>query len=53
MNKTEYLALPEVAQFTEFLRSRLLSDDVQFAHAYEWILEVSQMLQEILDEADG
>lgn len=35
MNKTEYLALPEVAQFTEFLRSRLLSDDVQFAHAYE------------------
>lgn len=35
MNKTEYLALPEVAQFTEFLRSRLLSDDGQFAHAYE------------------
>lgn len=35
MNKTEYLAQPKVAQFIEFLRRRLLSDDVQFAHAYE------------------
>lgn len=35
MNKTEYLALPEVAQFVEFLRSRLLSDGGLFSHAYE------------------
>jgi len=35
VNKTEYLAQPKVAQFIEFLRRRLLSDDVQFAHAYE------------------
>ena len=35
MNKTEYLALPEVAQFTEFLRSGLLADSGQFEHAYD------------------
>jgi len=35
MNKREYLALPTVAHFIEFLRSRLLSDDGQFAHGYQ------------------
>lgn len=35
MKKAEYLALPEVAQFSEFLRSRLLSDSGHFSHSYE------------------
>lgn len=35
MNRAEYLSLPEVEQFKEFLRSRLISDGGRFSHAYE------------------